>query len=300
MKESFPMRENFCQPGILKPIPPCGRSLLFRLQPESDARSALLRLRAGFEAAWGVVGIGAPLVQALAADIAGLRTFPALSGPACTVPSTQQALWIFLGGEERGALFDRSERIKAWLGDAFLLESAVDTFLYAGGRDLTGYEDGTENPDADSSIDVALVADGQGLRGSSFVAVQTWAHDLPHFHDHTPQQRDLMIGRQQESNEELADAPASAHVKRSAQEDYEPPAFMLRRSMPWATAHEQGLEFIAYGHSLDAYERVLRRMLGLDDGIVDALFTFSRPLSGGYYWCPPLAEGRLDLAALKL
>lgn len=42
----------------------------------------------------------------------------------------------------------------------------------------------------------------------------------------------------------------------------------------------------------------MRRMAGLEDGIVDALFRFSRPTSGGYYWCPPLREGHLDLSAL--
>ncbi|MDH4097464.1 MAG: Dyp-type peroxidase [Nitrospira sp.] len=98
---------------------------------------------------------------------------------------------------------------------------------------------------------------------------------------------------------ELA-APASAHVKRSAQESFDLPAFMVRRSMPWATAQEQGLEFIAYVESLDRFERVLRRMAGLDDGIVDGLFTFSRPLTGGYYWCPPVTRGRLNLSYLGL
>ena len=82
--------------------------------------------------------------------------------------------------------------------------------------------------------------------------------------------------------------------------DYDPPAFMLRRSMPWTSGSEQGLEFVAYGKSLDAYERVLRRMAGLEDGIVDALFSFSQPVTGSYYWCPPVAAGRLDLRRLKL
>jgi putative iron-dependent peroxidase len=40
-------------------------------------------------------------------------------------------------------------------------------------------------------------------------------------------------------------------------------------------------------------------MMGLEDGIVDALLSFARPVSGGYYWCPPLKEdGRLDLRAV--
>ena len=75
---------------------------------------------------------------------------------------------------------------------------------------------------------------------------------------------------------------------------------MVRRSMPWATVWGQWLEFIAYGRSLDAYERVMRRMTGLDDGTVDALFSFSRPVTGGYYWCPPVRSGKLDLRLLGL
>ncbi len=68
--------------------------------------------------------------------------------------------------------------------------------------------------------------------------------------------------------------------------------------MPWAEDGQAGLVFLAFGHSLDAFEALMRRMAGLEDGIVDALFRFSRPLAGGYYWCPPLRGGRLDLTAL--
>jgi putative iron-dependent peroxidase len=292
------MNARDSQPGILAPIPPCGRSMTFRLAPETDARPALARLCAGFDPDWGVVGLGEPLVRALDATVPGLRGFPSLTGPACSVPATQAALWLLLRGADRGSLFDAGERVKALLDPAFVLDDATDTFLYAGGRDLTGYEDGTENPKGDDAAAAALVQAGAGLAGSSFVAVQRWAHDLARFRRHAPAECDAMIGRRREDNEELDDAPASAHVKRSAQESFDPPAFMLRRSMPWATAHEQGLEFIAFGHSPDAFEQVMRRMAGLEDGVVDALFTFSRPLTGGYYWCPPVKAGRLDLSAL--
>jgi putative iron-dependent peroxidase len=214
------------------------------------------------------------------------------------VPSTQQALWVFLRGQERGTLFDLTDRVEAFLNSACLLDDAMDTFVYAGGRDLTGYEDGTENPKDAAAAEAALVPDGDELAGSSFVAVQRWVHDLRRFRGFPSNRRDETIGRRADTNVELTDAPPSAHVKRSAQESYEPAAFMVRRSMPWATAHEEGLEFIAYGNSLDRFERVLHRMVGLDDGIVDALFTFSRPVTGGYYWCPPVSAGRLDLRRL--
>ena len=53
-----------------------------------------------------------------------------------------------------------------------------------------------------------------------------------------------------------------------------------------------------FGRTLDAFEVQLRRMVGLEDGITDALFRFSRPVTGAYYWCPPVLDGRLDLSAL--
>lgn len=56
-------------------------------------------------------------------------------------------------------------------------------------------------------------------------------------------------------------------MKRTVQEGYTPPAFMVRSSMPWASADAQGLEFVAFACTLDAFENVLRRMSGLEDGI---------------------------------
>ena len=45
----------------------------------------------------------------------------------------------------------------------------------------------------------------------------------------------------------------------------------------------------------------LGRMAGHEDGITDALFRFTRPLTGAYFRCPPVAtDGRLDLRALGL
>jgi putative iron-dependent peroxidase len=99
----------------------------------------------------------------------------------------------------------------------------------------------------------------------------------------------------------MPDAPVTAHVKRTAQESFDPAAFIVRRSMPWGGTLEQGLYFVAYGESLDRFERILRRMAGLDDGTVDALLGFTRAVTGGYYWCPPVDEaGRLDWTALGI
>lgn len=75
---------------------------------------------------------------------------------------------------------------------------------------------------------------------------------------------------------------------------------MLRRSMSWAESLEGGLVFVAFGKSFNAFEAVLNRMLGNEDAISDALFKFTRPISGSYFWCPPVKDNKLDLRVLGL
>ena len=174
----------------------------------------------------------------------------------------------------------------------------MGAFVFRGGRDLTGFEDGTENPKDARAVEVAIARGALGLDGSSFVSVQRWVHALDQVEHLTPGEKSHVVGRSFETNEELEDAPPSAHVKRAAQESYEPEAFMLRRSMPYGDSRVQGLYFVAYGASLDPFERVLHRMAGLDDGVPDALFRFSRPVTGGAYWCPPVWGEHLDLRAI--
>lgn len=287
------------QPSILEPIPLVGRSLTFRVAPDTDVAEALRRLRDHLSPECGVIGIGEPVILALGKQIDGLRTFPAMSGAACSVPSTQQALCFLLRGPDRGTVFDLTQEIRELALDAFVLVDSIDTFKYREGRDLTRFEDGTENPKGKLARKAAIVGEGE-LEGSSFVVVQRWQHDLIRFSKFEESKREELIGRRAETNEEIEDAPESAHVKRTAQESFDPEAFMLRRSMPWATGEHEGLEFVAFVENLDRFERQMRRMVGHDDGIIDGLFTFSRPVTGGYYWCPPVSGGKLDLSVLGI
>jgi putative iron-dependent peroxidase len=288
------------QIGILTDAPPLARSLTFRLRAESAAAATLRTFATTIPAPWCTLGIGESLALHCGVALAGLRTFPGLSGPEVSVPSTQGALWVLLRGADYTEIYKREGKVRATLADAFVLEDANNLFHYDGGRDLSGFEDGTENPTGDAAEDAAIVHGTGTLDGSSFVAVQRWIHDLQRFSAFPPERADAVIGRRLDTNEEIADAPPSAHVKRTAQESFEPPAFMVRRSMPWSDGEEHGLEFISFVHALDTFETMLRHMLGLDDGVVDALFSFSRPVTGGYYWCPPVRSGTIDFSALGI
>ncbi len=292
---------SLVQKGILAAVPPLARYLSFTIAAEKNLAGALRNLRKLTDGDKTVVGLGQSLVRALGRDVPGLDVFPSYATPGVDVPSTPAELWCWLRGDDRGELVHRSRSIIHSVAGGLQLDHTIDGFRYKSGFDLSGYEDGTENPKGAAAIKAAVVAgQGTGLDGGTFVAVQQWVHNLDTFEAMTPKEQDHAIGRRKRDNKELRNAPASAHVKRTAQESFDPAAFIVRRSMPWANGCQVGLVFVAFGNSFDAFEALLRRMVGVDDGIVDGLFTFTRPASGSYFWCPPMKHGRLDLRAIGL
>jgi len=289
------------QPGILAPVPQHACYLTFTLKQGVAPQAALRALAATADGKSCVVGLGALLIFALRKQIEGLRPFPHYKTQEIDVPSTPAALWCWLRGEDRGEIVLRARGLRKILAPAFEAIGVIDAFKYGRGLDLTGFEDGTENPHGKKAVQAAVSNDKRaGMAGSSFVAVQQWVHDLDRFAAMPAKEQDDTVGRRKRDNKELGGAPPSAHVKRTAQESFSPEAFVLRRSMPWADATQAGLVFVAFGKSVDAFEAQLKRMTGAEDGIADALFAFTRPVTGAYFWCPPVRKGRLDLRAIGL
>lgn len=291
---------NF-QAGILAEVPRFGRYVFFGLNrgaSAADILQALSTLAPKPRQLDVVVGIGLEAAHAVGYSVAGLREFEAVTTTSKTlIPSHPAALLLWLRGDEAEALERLEKKLVRQLKDTFVWRESVAAFKHTLGkdktaRDLTGYEDGTENPHGAAARSAAfLQSDDPVLNGSSFLALQRWQHDWQAFGAMTTHEQDHAIGRRQSDNEELEDAPESAHVRRTAQEDFEPEAFVLRRSMPWRSEQagdkSSGLMFAAFGKSFDAVEAQMRRMAGLDDGVMDAIFQFSKPMTTSYFWCPP-------------
>lgn len=311
MRETSPMAASKpWQPGIFEGIPPVARYVWFALcDPKVDVaaiREALQRLTPLVDGSDVVVGLGPSLVRALGAEIPNLHEVPDFSRGEVKVAPTPGTLWCWLRGSDLGDLLHVTRKVQKALAPAFRVQHAVDGFRHAYqesgfGRDLTGFEDGTENPKGEEAEEAAFAHGlGEGVDGSSYVAVQQWQHDLDAFEALGDEEKDAHFGRRLADNEEIEDAPQTAHVKRTAQESFDPPAFVLRRSMPWMQEMQAGLMFVAFGKSHQAFEQQMRRMAGHDDGIVDAMFRISQPITSSYFWCPPMREGRLDLRRLGL
>jgi putative iron-dependent peroxidase len=295
------MTDTVYQPGILDPVPAVARFVNFLLadgQASAQAiQDALKRLSPLANGSDVVVGVGPSLVAALGASIPQLHEFPDFSREGVPVPVTPGTLWCWIRGDDLGDLLHLTRKVQKALAPAFSVQHVVDAFRHAWsgthGRDIMGFEDGTENPEGELAIEAAFAGDG-----SSCVAVQQWLHDLDAFEQLTDELANHHFGRHRVTNEELEDSPEDAHVKRTAQESFDPEAFVLRRSMPWMMNMQAGLHFVAFGKSFYAFEAQMKRMAGHDDGVVDALFRISKPVSGSYYWCPPMRGGQLDLRQL--
>ncbi len=285
------MTPNRAQAAITVEGAPAAMSIEWDLRGDAAALWHLLPTLAAPDV---VLGLGAPLLQAVAAQLPGYADYERLSHGRHTLPATPHALWTLIPGSSASAVFETAERLKQQLVPHLRVAEATTLFSYRQGRDLTGYLDGTANPKGDEAWAAALVPDGP-LQGGSFALVQRWLHFRERFAALPQAERDDTVGRRLADNEEMDDAPASAHIKRTEQEDYDPPAFMLRRSMPWGDARRHGLQFIAFMSDLGKSQRMLRRMMGLEDGVADALLDHSQAETGACYFVPPVVDGRLVL-----
>ena len=170
---------SFSQPGILAPLPPQSHYMEFVLAPGADPLAVLRGLASRRFNPDAVIGLGPSLFSGLASPIEGLRPFPALHGAAGDIPSTQADLWLWQRGDDRGRIFHQARAFAQHAAPAFRCNRVADGFKYDGGRDLTGYEDGTENPKGDAARAAAILSGaGAGRDGSSFVAVQQWRHNF--------------------------------------------------------------------------------------------------------------------------
>ncbi|MEM8844355.1 MAG: Dyp-type peroxidase [Pseudomonadota bacterium] len=284
------------QPGILLDVPKHARYLTFVITNHSAIESTLKKLSQLEINENLVLGLGIEIITSLNKEVPNLKRFPIIQNTPIESHQTAGDLWCWLRGDDRGELLHKGRELELMFEPAFKLFSAVDGFKYMDGRDLTGYEDGTENPEGEEAIKAAFVDNSdEHINGSSYVAVQQWRHDLNYFESLSKLKQDQIIGRERISNEEMEDAPKSAHVKRTEQESFDPEAFVLRRSMPWSENQQAGLIFVAFGKSFEAFESLWQRMVGAEDSLSDAMFTISEQVTGNYYWCPPIKNGLLDL-----
>ena len=265
------------------------------------ALASFRRLRAPDVSAGGVnfvIAFGANYWRAIAPDQApaDLGPFTDVSGTSGkTAPAKQHDVWIWINGSTPDVAFEHAR--SAWLAvrDAATLASEQPCFVYRDSRDLTGFIDGTANPEPLDAPNIALIPPGQPGGGGSHVLVMRWVHDLEAFHALPVSEQEQIVGRTKPDSVKLKGEQRhpKGHLARVQGDEDGPEIEIYRRSVPYGTVAEHGLYFVAFSAERSRYDQMLSRMFGAaGDGLHDRLTEFSRPVSAAYYFAPSLTTWR--------
>ena len=238
----------------------------------------------------GLVGIGAGVWDRLYAMRPPLLApFPTIGSGERQMPATPFDLFFQLRGERIDVLHLAGQRLMARLADKVQLREEQRGFRFLDFRDLTGFVDGTENPQGEHRAEVALVADGQ-FAGGSYLHVQRYQHAMAQWQRLDLKQQEDTIGRTKQDNIEYAsaDKPLTSHIKRvNLKDDAGNSKEILRQSMPWGTLEQQGLYFISCCHTPEHFIDMLRSMVDGDaSGHYDHLLRYTRALTGAAFFAP--------------
>lgn len=256
------------------------------VQAVGAARRASSSLR-GPNVVWG---FAPSLWRRLDADgcPADVRDFAGVSGPAGVAPATQRSIWLWAAGNAWEKVWQACRaadvHLGAIAGDRFELQA----YTPMDNRDPTGFIDGTENPEIDEALEVALYPDG-----GSAVLIQKWVHNLDAFEALDAGEQEAVFGRTKADSVELAEdvMPATSHVSRNVIEDADGKELhIFRRNTPFASLAEAGTMFIGASREPARIDLMLRRMFGATgDGASDHLTRFSTAVSGSYYYVPSMS-----------
>jgi putative iron-dependent peroxidase len=274
--------------------------LEFRLQPGAAATAlvqTVVDIHEPHSTVGGVnlvIGFRPELWRSVAPDDlpADLRGFDApLPGSGdYTMPATQADLWLWIAGSSYDVVFDVARGAIAVLAPVATLERELDGWSYRHSRDLTGFEDGTENPSLMLAPGIATVPDGEPGAGGSVLLFQKWRHNATAWEALPDEKQELVMGRTKPDSIELDDdvMPDDSHVKRNTIEVDGEERKIFRRNTSYGSPAEFGTVFVGFSTDQWRLDRMLRRMSGDEDGVRDALTSYSTPLTGAYYFVPSL------------
>ncbi|MGL5284823.1 MAG: Dyp-type peroxidase [Aeromonas sp.] len=216
------------------------------------------------------------------------RSFMAQSANGQEAPHTPFDLFVQLRADRVDVLHHAGHRLLALLSGQVVVAEEVQGFRNLDCRDLTGFVDGTENPQGDHKADVALLAEGE-FAGGSYIHVQRFVHGMCDWEKLAVKEQEDIIGRTKSDNIEYESAakPLTSHIKRVNLKTPKGESMeILRQSMPWGTMSEQGLYFISCCRTPTHFNAMLASMYKGEGGHFDHLLRFTRAVTGAAFFAP--------------
>jgi putative iron-dependent peroxidase len=199
------------------------------------------------------------------------------------MPATQLDAVLWLSGSAYDVIFDVARAAIASLRELASLDEETSSWPYRHDRDLTGFIDGSENPDLIDAPELVLVPEGAPGAGGTILLLQKWLHDAASWEGLTDTEQERVIGRTKPDSVELDPKPADSHVATTDQDRF---GKIFRRNTPFGTVGEHGTMFVGFSAEQEPLVTMLESMAGVGDRVRDALTRYTQPLSGAYYFVP--------------
>jgi putative iron-dependent peroxidase len=207
-----------------------------------------------------------------------------LTGPdGYLMPATQHDAVLWLAGSAYDVVFDEARQAIQALAAVTRIADEASSWSYRRYRDLTGFVDGTKNPDLLEAPGVAIIPEGTAGAGGTILLLQQWVHDVTAWESLSQAGQERAIGRTKSDSVELDPQPKDSHVARTDQEVF---GNVFRRNMPYGTVTEHGTMFVGFSAQQRFLQAMLESMAGIPDGVRDALTRYTHPLTGAYYFIP--------------
>lgn len=223
-----------------------------------------------------------------------LRKFPEMAEEDRIAPASNYDIYIEVRSDRGDVNHIVATKVCELLSDSVELVEQIRAFRFLDGRDLTGFVDGTENPQGYHRRRVALVNEEHdaNFASGSYLHIQRYRHNLTLWNSLEVKDQEDVFSRTKVNNEEYSEenkAPTS-HIKRVNLKDSDGNSLeILRQSMPYGDMKSQGLFFVSYCHTPENFELMLSSMIAGDGhGHSDHMLKYTQAETGAAFFVPSL------------
>jgi porphyrinogen peroxidase len=208
--------------------------------------------------------------------------------------ATQEELLLWIHSDDKDLCWETQFIFRTAVAGHMNVARETPTFIYRNSLDLTGFIDGTGNPEPEHQYDKAIVPDGKPGAGGAFCIAQRWVHDLGYFEGLSLKDQEGLFGRTKKDSTRLDKQPPTSHLSHVELRDGDTAdaskakrGEMVRRSTPYAF-HDGtvGLYFMGFCKEQAPMRERMEAIYGMNGQARDALTDYSTPASGSFYFAP--------------
>ena len=207
---------------------------------------------------------------------------------------TQEELLLWLHSDHKDLCWETQFKFRNAVKKHMHVARETITWIYKNSLDLTGFIDGTGNPEPNDQHDRAIVPDGEPGAGGAHCIAQRWVHDLEFFNGLSQKDQENTFGRTKADSTRLPEQVPTSHLahvelREGDTADASKPkrGEMVRRSTPYAF-HDGtvGLYFMGFCKTQAPMRERMEAMYGQNGQARDAITDYSTPASGSFYFAP--------------